>query len=207
MDKRFIKEEIERMILVDKISYREIGRHYSVSDAYIKKVAKALGIILPVRNRVNSIKTPHNKGKRKNSNCKNCDVQIISTHSKQIFCSQECSSEFSVKIAYQSYLENQEKFANKVANMAFIKKHLLKEQNHQCKICSIEDTWNKKPLTFVLDHIDGNAANNTKNNLRLICSNCDSQLDTFKRRNKNSARKERYLKNYKVAQLGIEPKS
>lgn len=48
--------------------------------------------------------------------------------------------------------------------------------------------WNNKTLNFILDHIDGNAANNHKENLRLICPNCDSQLDTYKSKNKNSAR-------------------
>jgi len=197
MNSKFKKEEIEHLIWVEKLSYLEIGRRYSVSDAYIKKVAKTLGIKLPVRNKPNSIKAPHNKGKRTIRHCKNCNKEIVSTYNKQIFCCQECSSEFVIKSSYKNYLDNQEKFSNKIGNMAFIKKHLLKEQNHQCSICSIKDMWNEKPLTFVLDHIDGNAANNTKDNLRLICSNCDSQLDTFKRRNKNSARKERYLKNYK----------
>lgn len=50
------------------------------------------------------------------------------------------------------------------------------------------DTWNNSELVFVLDHIDGNADNNNRDNLRLVCPNCDSQLDTFKSKNKNSAR-------------------
>ena len=50
------------------------------------------------------------------------------------------------------------------------------------------------PLHFILDHIDGDASNNFEFNLRLICPNCDSQLDTYKSRNKNSARTHR--KNY-----------
>jgi hypothetical protein len=33
-----------------------------------------------------------------------------------------------------------------------------------------------------------------RNNLRLVCHNCDSQLDTYKSKNKNSARKKRYIK-------------
>lgn len=47
-------------------------------------------------------------------------------------------------------------------------------------------------MSFVLDHINGNAANNTRENLRLICHNCDSQLPTYKSKNKNSARIKRY---------------
>lgn len=48
--------------------------------------------------------------------------------------------------------------------------------------------WNNKELMFVLDHINGDADDNNRDNLRLICPNCDSQLDTFKSKNKNSAR-------------------
>ena len=55
----------------------------------------------------------------------------------------------------------------------------------------MQDTWNNKELHFILDHIDGDASNNWENNLRLICPNCDSQLDTYKSRNKNSARTHR----------------
>lgn len=55
--------------------------------------------------------------------------------------------------------------------------------------------WNNKPINFILDHIDGDASNNLEENLRLICPNCDSQLDTYKSKNKNSARTHR--KDYK----------
>jgi protein-arginine kinase activator protein McsA len=43
-------------------------------------------------------------------------------------------------------------------------------------------------MLFVLDHIDGNWKNHKKENLRLICSNCDSQLDTYKNKNKKGGR-------------------
>ena len=73
-------------------------------------------------------------------------------------------------------------------NMQQYKKYFLEEQNHCCAICGMKDEWNGKQLIFILDHIDGNADNNNRDNLRLICPNCDSQLDTFKSKNKKSAR-------------------
>jgi heterodisulfide reductase subunit B len=70
----------------------------------------------------------------------------------------------------------------------------LKKQDNECAICGIYNQWNGQALHFILDHIDGDASNNFEDNLRLICPNCDSQLDTYKSRNKNSARSHR--KNY-----------
>lgn len=41
-------------------------------------------------------------------------------------------------------------------------------------------------------HLDGHSNNNGRSNLRLICPNCDSQLETFKSKNKHSDRTYRY---------------
>lgn len=71
------------------------------------------------------------------------------------------------------------------------RQYIYDQQNGKCGICGMSDSWNDKPLKFILDHIDGNAANNSRDNLRLICPNCDSQLDTFKSKNKKSARTNR----------------
>lgn len=69
-----------------------------------------------------------------------------------------------------------------------IREYIYNFQNNKCAICGLTREWNGKTLNFILDYIDGNAANNKQNNLRLICPNCDSQLDTFKSKNKSSAR-------------------
>ena len=72
--------------------------------------------------------------------------------------------------------------------MGVIRDYIYNQQKGSCAICGLNGEWNYKPLNMVLDHIDGNAGNNNRSNLRLICPNCDSQLETFKSRNKKSAR-------------------
>ena len=193
------KEEIENYIFKENLSYKEIGRIYGVSDTYIKKVAKKLGISLLKRKNFPKDFVPHNKGHKKIKSiiCKQCNTvtEKISWNGQK-FCKHKCSVDYRVKKKYGDYLENQEKYSSHW-DMRFVKNHILKEQNYKCEICKIENKWNNKPLVFVLDHIDGDAINNFRENLRLLCHNCDSQLDTYKSKNKNSSRKERYLLNYK----------
>lgn len=52
-----------------------------------------------------------------------------------------------------------------------------------CHICGIGPEWNDKPMPLILDHINGVNNDNRLENLRFICSNCDSQLDTYKGKN------------------------
>ena len=66
----------------------------------------------------------------------------------------------------------------------YVKELLLEEQGGFCKECGNGQTWNGKPLTLQLDHIDGNNENNLKENLRMLCPNCHTQTPTwgFKKR-------------------------
>ena len=105
MNIKYNKEELEKLILVDKLSYREIGRQYNVSDAYIKKVCKKFEINLPIRSIFPVNYIPANKGqhtpsthKYKTAVCKNCG-KIISplTWNKQQFCDKYCAGEYKSK--------------------------------------------------------------------------------------------------------------
>lgn len=77
----------------------------------------------------------------------------------------------------------------------YVRRYLLDAQDGCCALCGIVEEWNDQPLVFVLDHIDGDATNNHRDNLRMVCPNCDSQLPTFKSRNRGNGRhlrRERY---------------
>lgn len=57
MNNKYNKEDLERMILEEKLSYEEIGRKYGVSGNCIKKWAKKLGIELQSRRTINPKET------------------------------------------------------------------------------------------------------------------------------------------------------
>lgn len=180
------KENLEQLILVEKLSYEEIGRRYNCSGSNIKKVALRLGIELPQRRTLNDKET-FNKGTVRTSIgiCANCGKEFkkISGYSNK-FCCAECGLEYNHKIGYQKILDGDPS----IMRANYIPKHfkddILQEQEGVCAICGMKPEWNGKPLVFILDHIDGHASNNKRDNLRCICPNCDSQLDTYKSKNK-----------------------
>lgn len=56
---------------------------------------------------------------------------------------------------------------------------------YRCNNCGIKE-WNCKPITLEIEHKDGDRFNNCKDNLELLCPNCHSQTETFRRnRTKN----------------------
>ena len=55
-------------------------------------------------------------------------------------------------------------------------------KTEKCEVCGITE-WNNKPVSFELDHIDGDRTNHKLENLRIICPNCHSQTHTYRARN------------------------
>lgn len=182
------KEKLEKLISNDGLSYEEIGRMYGVTGASVKKAASRLGINLKKRREINP--TEHfNKKEKHIHKCINCGELFEHNYSSlNKFCSTKCQHEFIHKEKYRKIVEGDESIMRANYSPSIFRDFILEEQKGVCSICGCKPEHNGKPLVFVVDHIDGDASNNKRDNLRCICPNCDSQLDTYKSKNKNGAR-------------------
>lgn len=61
-------------------------------------------------------------------------------------------------------------------------KHLIKERGKRCESCKLE-TWLDKEIALELHHVDGDKTNNCKENLQILCPNCHSLTDNFRKPN------------------------
>ena len=61
-----------------------------------------------------------------------------------------------------------------------LKERLYKEGFKQriCEICGQNENWNGNHISLILDHINGNRYNNSLENLRIVCPNCNATLET-----------------------------
>jgi predicted HNH restriction endonuclease len=60
---------------------------------------------------------------------------------------------------------------------------LLRERGHACEVCRLSE-WCGVKVPIELHHRDGNAENNAKENLQLVCPNCHAQTPTYKAKNR-----------------------
>lgn len=115
--------------------------------------------------------------------CEICKKQLKTNFS--ICCSSKCYNEKVSRDWIKSWINGERDGAcggkyQKVAKQ--VRNWLIKKQDGKCSICGMSE-WMGGKVPLVLDHIDGNALNNTPGNLRIICRNCDGQLPTYCGRN------------------------
>ena len=119
--------------------------------------------------------------------CHGCGAEL-SKRSQKLFCSNSCQRTTQQKRLTALWLEFGEAPWVDGRQSHYIRQYLAAAQSGRCAICGGPNEWLGIPLAFVLDHIDGDPTNNRRENLRLVCPNCDSQLPTFKARNRGNGR-------------------
>lgn len=129
----------------------------------------------------NNSKTPKRTKNENNIKCIGCDnifYRAPNSAINQIYCSRSCRSKHRFE-------------TGQCRHPSTIKPILIELYGNKCSICHQGSQWKDQDLVMILDHIDGNSSNNMPDNLRLVCPNCDSQLPTYKAKNKGNGRHKR----------------
>ncbi len=129
--------------------------------------------------------------KKLRSKCPICGKEPERAYYK--YCSNACQQEYQYRVYIGRWKSGDKQGLNTIGLVSpYIKRYLRRKYGDKCCLCGwskVNTTTEKVPL--VADHIDGNWKNNTEENLRLICPNCDSLSPTFAALNKGNGRANR----------------
>lgn len=127
-------------------------------------------------------------------NCENCHAELKPARTREKiggkkYCDNKCQHEFQSR-KRRSDFRNGAYVGTLIGFPAngWTRALLIEEFGYNCASCGIGGEYNGKPLLLEVNHIDGDALNNSLQNLEFLCPNCHSQTPTYRARNKKSAR-------------------
>lgn len=84
------------------------------------------------------------------------------------------------KLPLEYYLTHRTFIKSNTLKLRLIKEGFFKHQCNKCK----QTEWLNNPIPIELHHKNGDHYNNDLNNLEILCPNCHSFTDTYRRRKK-----------------------
>lgn len=164
--------------LVREVDCQNCGKAFSnVGDPHRKFCTKSCAATF------NNSKFPKKSTAKEDTPCLYCG-----SPARKSYCSLPCFHNHKRDQKVALWLESGEICKSGVVPKQSIRRYIHEAQHGVCDLCSIGPEWNGRTFSFILDHIDGDSSNNKRENLRLICPNCDATLDTYKSKNRGSGR-------------------
>lgn len=113
--------------------------------------------------------------------CERENISIVSLKERSKEWTKNHIKGANTKLELNDILVEDSTYCNSHLKPRLIKEGILEEK---CNWCGQGPEWKDRPLSLVLDHINGKNNDNRRENLRFLCPNCNSQTETFGSRNK-----------------------
>lgn len=137
---------------------------------------------------------------KKKSTCLNCQIEFVYYESCSIgkYCCNQCQQDYQKKVIIKDWLIGKydgvtcKNTCARIANS--IRTYLINESNRCCSKCFINlDNPSTRESGLQIHHKDGDALNNNKNNLEVLCPNCHWMTPNMGSKNKNATRKKKKI--------------
>ena len=131
--------------------------------------------------------SPKRERTRRNINCLHCSSELLSKNNSTKFCNNECHRTYAQKLEIDAWLSGGSGSTSTGELKRLFRRYLLDEAENKCTECG----WSianpvTGTVTLTIDHINGDATDNKRKNLKVLCYNCHTLTPTFNALNRGN---------------------